>query len=219
MNNQAKTKLEQLKKLNLPEKAKATLGLIEKLLESEKSENNTKGEAALNKLYTQVKEVAAKKREEKTKKDVNEKTIQVKPSDVAAPEEKKKIVKVANEIDDAIDKALKNDPELANFGKSDKRRDAGRKALPAGRRVARKGWSNQFGKSDGGRVYYENRENRKDRKSPSYKAGYPYLAMGGKIHPMDDEDGTFYVNFYKTKGGNIVSVDEREYKSKASAMT
>ncbi len=31
MNNQAKTKLEQLKKLNLPEKAKATLGLIEKL--------------------------------------------------------------------------------------------------------------------------------------------------------------------------------------------
>ena len=198
MNNQAKTKLEQLKKLNLPEKAKATLGLIEKLLESEKPLDNVKGDAYLNKLYNQVKEVAAKRREEKTKKDVNEKTIQVKPSDVAAPEEKKKIVKVANEIEDAIDKALKNDPELANFGKSDKRRDAGRKALPAGRRVAQKGWSNQFGKSDGGRVYYENRENRKDRKSPAYKAGYPYLAMGGKIHPMDDEDGTFYVNFYRT---------------------
>ena len=219
MNNQAKSKVEELKKLNLPEKAKATLVLIEKLLESEKSESNAKGEAALNKFYNQVKEVAAKKREEKTKKEVNEKTIQVKASDVAAPEEKKQIVKVANQFDDAIDKALKNDPELANFGKSDKRRDAGRKALPAGRRVAQKGWANQFGKSDGGRVYYENRENRKDRKSPAYKQGYPFLAKGGKIHPMDDEDGTFYVNFYKTKGGNIVSVDEREYKSKASAMT
>lgn len=219
MNNQAKSKLEQLKKLNLPEKAKATLGSIEKLLESEKSESNAKGEAALIKLYNQVKEIAAKQREEKTKKEVNEKTIQVKPSDVAAPEEKKQIVKVANQVDDAIDKALKNDPELANFGKSDKRRDAGRKALPAGRRVAQKGWANQFGKSDGGRVYYENRENRKDRKSPAYKAGYPYLAVGGKIHPMDDEDGTFYVNLYKTKGDQIVSVDEREYNSKASAMT
>ena len=219
MNNQAKSKLEQLKKLNLPEKAKATLVSIEKLLESEKSESNAKGEAALNKFYNQVKEVAAKKREEKTQKEVNEKTIQVKASDVAAPAEKKEIVKVANEIDDAIDTALKNDPELAGFGKSDKRRDAGRKALPKGRRVSIKGWKNQFGKSDGGRVYYEGRENRTDRKSPSFKSGYPYLADGGKIHPMDEEDGTFYVNLYKTKNGAIVSVNEKEYSSKASAMT
>lgn len=219
MNNQAKLKLEKIKKLKLPEKVRATAEKIEKGLSSADAATQKKAEDALNKLYDQIKAVAAKQREEKTEKEVNEKTIVPQNSDIAAPAAKKELTKKTTVADDVIDKALKNDPELAGFGRSDKRRDAGRKALPAGRRVARKGWSNQFGKSDGGRVYYENRENRKDRKSPSYKSGYPYLAKGGKIHPMDDEDGTFYVNLYKTKGDQIMSVDEREYSSKASAMT
>jgi hypothetical protein len=219
MNNQAKIKLEKIKKLKLPEKVRATADKIEKGLSSADAATQKKAEDALNKLYDQIKAVAAKQREEKTEKEVNEKTIVPQNADIAAPEAKKQLTKKTSQFDEAIDKALKNDPELAGFGRSDKRRDAGRKALPAGRRVARKGWSNQFGKSDGGRVYYENRENRKDRKSPAYKQGYPFLAKGGKIHPMDDEDGTFYVNLYKTKGDQIVSVDEREYNSKASAMT
>jgi hypothetical protein len=219
MNNQAKIKLEKIKKLKLPEKVRATADKIEKGLSSADAATQKKAEDALNKLYDQIKAVAAKQREEKTEKEVNEKTIVPQNADIAAPEAKKELTKKTSQFDEAIDRALKNDPELANFGKSDKRRDAGRKALPAGRRVAQKGWANQFGKSDGGRVYYENRENRKDRKSPAYKQGYPFLAKGGKIHPMDDEDGTFYVNLYKTKGDQIVSVDEREYNSKASAMT
>ena len=219
MNNQAKIKLEKIKKLKLPEKVRATADKIEQGLSSADAATQKKAEDALNKLYTQIKAVAAKQREEKTEKEVNEKTIVPQNSDIAAPEAKKELTKKTTVADDVIDKALKNDPELAGFGRSDKRRDAGRKALPAGRRVARKGWSNQFGKSDGGRVYYENRENRKDRKSPAFKQGYPFLAKGGKIHPMDDEDGTFYVNLYKTKGDQMMSVDEREYSSKASAMT
>jgi hypothetical protein len=219
MNNQAKRKLEKIKKMQLPEKVRATADKIEKGLSSADAATQKKAEDALNKLYDQIKAVAAKQREEKTQKEVNEKTIVPQNSDIAAPAAKKELTKKTTVADDVIDKALKNDPELAGFGRSDKRRDAGRKALPAGRRVARKGWANQFGKSDGGRVYYENRENRKDRKSPSYKSGYPYLAKGGKIHPMDDEDGTFYVNLYKTKGDQMMSVDEREYSSKASAMT
>jgi len=219
MNNQAKIKLEKIKKLKLPEKVRATADKIEKGLSSADAATQKKAEDALNKLYDQIKAVAAKQREEKTEKEVNEKTIVPQNSDIAAPEAKKELTKKTTVADDVIDKALKNDPELAGFGRSDKRRDAGRKALPAGRRVARKGWSNQFGKSDGGRVYYENRENRKDRKSPAFKQGYPFLAKGGKIHPMDDEDGTFYVNLYKTKGDQMMSVDEREYSSKASAMT
>lgn len=219
MNNQAKLKLEKIKKLKLPEKVRATADKIEKGLSSADEATQKKAEDALNKLYDQIKAVAAKKREEKTEKEVNEKTIVPQNADIAAPEEKKELTKKATVADDIIDKALKSDPELAGFGKSDKRRDAGRKAQPVGRRVSRKGWKNQYGKSDGGRVYYEGRENRTDRKSPSFKSGYPYLAKGGKIHPMDDEDGTFYVNHYKTKGDQISSVDEREYKSKASAMT
>jgi len=219
MNNQAKIKLEKIKKLKLPEKVRATADKIEKGLSSADAATQKKAEDALNKLYDQIKAVAAKQREEKTEKEVNEKTIVPQNADIAAPEAKKELTKKTTVADDVIDKALKNDPELSGFGKSDKRRDAGRKALPAGRRVAQKGWANQFGKSDGGRVYYENRENRKDRKSPAYKAGYPFLAKGGKIHPMDEEDGMFYVNLYKTKGDQIISVDEREYNSKASAMT
>jgi len=219
MNNQAKIKLEKIKKLKLPEKVRATADKIEKGLSSEDAATQKKAEDALNKLYDQIKAVAAKQREEKTEKEVNEKTIVPQNSDIATPEVKKELTKKTTVADEIIDKALKNDPELSGFGKSDKRRDAGRKALPAGRRVAQKGWANQFGKSDGGRVYYENRENRKDRKSPAYKAGYPFLAKGGKIHPMDEEDGIFYVNLYKTKGDQIISVDEREYNSKASAMT
>lgn len=219
MNNQAKLKLEKIKKLKLPEKVRATADKIEKGLSSADEATQKKAEDALNKLYDQIKAVAAKKREEKTEKEVNEKTIVPQNADIAAPEAKKELTKKATDADDIIDKALKSDPELSGFGKSDKRRDAGRKAQPAGRRVSRKGWKNQYGKSDGGRVYYEGRENRTDRKSPSFKSGYPYLAKGGKIHPMDDEDGTFYVNHYKTVGDQMSSVDEREYKSKASAMT
>jgi len=219
MNNQAKIKLEKIKKLKLPEKVRATADKIEKGLSSADAATQKKAEDALNKLYDQIKAVAAKQREEKTEKKVNENTIVPQNADIAAPEAKKQLAKKTTVADDVIDKALKEDPELAGFGKSDKRRDAGRKAQPAGRRVARKGWKNQYGKSDGGRVYFENRENRTDRKSPSFKSGYPYLAKGGKIHPMDEEDGTFYVNLYKTKGDQMMSVDEREYKSKASAMT
>lgn len=219
MNNQAKIKLEKIKKLKLPEKVRATADKIEKGLSSADAATQKKAEDALNKLYDQIKAVAAKQREEKTEKQVNENTIVPQNADIAAPEAKKQLAKKTTVADDVIDKALKEDPELAGFGKSDKRRDAGRKAQPAGRRVARKGWKNQYGKSDGGRVYFENRENRTDRKSPSFKSGYPYLAKGGKIHPMDEEDGTFYVNLYKTKGDQMMSVDEREYKSKASAMT
>ena len=219
MNNQAKIKLEKIKKLKLPEKVRATADKIEKGLSSADAATQKKAEDALNKLYDQIKAVAAKQREEKTEKKVDENTIVPQNADIAAPEAKKQLAKKTTVADDVIDKALKEDPELAGFGKSDKRRDAGRKAQPAGRRVARKGWKNQYGKSDGGRVYFENRENRTDRKSPSFKSGYPYLAKGGKIHPMDEEDGTFYVNLYKTKGDQMMSVDEREYKSKASAMT
>lgn len=45
---------------------------------------------------------------------------------------------------------------------SDLRRDKNRDALPKGKRIARKGWMNQYGASKGKGVYYENRPGHSD---------------------------------------------------------
>lgn len=57
-------------------------------------------------------------------------------------------------------------------GDFDIERDAGRPALPKGRRIAKKS----------GKVYYENRENRIDRKQPP--KNYPKLREGGEIDSL-----------------------------------
>jgi len=64
----------------------------------------------LNKLYDQIKAVAAKQREEKTEKKVNENTIVPQNADIAAPEAKKQLAKKTTVADDVIDKALKRGP-------------------------------------------------------------------------------------------------------------
>jgi len=56
--------------------------------------------------------------------------------------------------------------------------DAPRIALPRGKRVSRKGWKNQYGKSEGGKTYYEYRSNRYD----TNRKRYPFLAKGGEIN-------------------------------------
>ena len=53
MNNQAKIKLEKIKKLKLPEKVRATADKIEKGLSSADEATKKKAEDALNKLYEQ----------------------------------------------------------------------------------------------------------------------------------------------------------------------
>lgn len=56
-------------------------------------------------------------------------------------------------------------------------KDAPRVALPKGKRVSRKGWKNQYGKSDGGNKYYEYRSNRYDTR----RKRYPFLEKGGEV--------------------------------------
>ena len=94
-----------------------------------------------------------------------------------------------------LNRIILEDPALQGFnkgfsasggGKSTPIIDAERKALPRGKRVSKKGWKNQYGASDGGRTYWENRENRTDRKSPDYPTGKPYLAKGGNVYSSDD---------------------------------
>jgi hypothetical protein len=76
--------------------------------------------------------------------------------------------------------SIRRKKELKNLSGTNIKSDINRTALPKGRRVSKKGWKNQYGESEGGRVYYENRDNRTDRLAPSYKDKI-YLADGGTI--------------------------------------
>ena len=80
--------------------------------------------------------------------------------------EKKSAVKKANKQYQKLKAYLAKHP--IKKGATDVERDAPRKALPIGKRVAKKS----------GRTYYEYRENRTDRR----RSGFPYLALGGKLH-------------------------------------
>jgi len=118
--------------------------------------------------------------------------------DRAKKELDKEKEKAKDEVESQIEKLnrlILEDPALRGFntgtaatggGKSTPLIDAERKALPRGSRVSKKGWKNQYGASDGGRKYWENRENRSDRKSPEYETGKPYLAKGGNVYSSDD---------------------------------
>jgi hypothetical protein len=118
--------------------------------------------------------------------------------DRAKKELEKEKEKAKDEIESQIEKLnrlILEDPALQGFntgsaatggGRSTPIIDAERKALPRGSRVSQKGWMNQYGASNGGRKYWENRENRSDRKSPEYETGKPYLKKGGNVYSSDE---------------------------------
>ena len=96
---------------------------------------------------------------------------------------------------------IQNDPKLKGYprtyGKQSKRIDANKdakiKAKPAGKRVSKKGHKNQYGESKGGRVYWENRDNRSDRYAPNFP-NKVFLEMGGETDDLGFPTGhTFLV--------------------------
>jgi len=92
-----------------------------------------------------------------TKKPVKRKVKKVAKKKVSAPV-RKKVVKKGKFH--GLPKKVKK----FNKGRSadDLRRDKNRDALPKGKRIARKGWMNQYGASKGKGVYYENRAGHAD---------------------------------------------------------
>lgn len=95
---------------------------------------------------------------------------------------------------------IKRKKELEGLSGTTVRKDAKIEAMPKGRRVSRKGWKNQHGESDGGRVYYENRDNRSDRLAPNF-ADKVYLADGG--FTPDVSDGTQFMDGVYADGGFV----------------
>jgi hypothetical protein len=184
MNKTQAKKIEVLSKVKLPQDARTLLNKIEKALQGGNSDAKEKANTALDNLFNKVKEVAAKQQSEDKGEKVSPKTVTPKSSDIDEPEQKEEISKVANAVVDPLMEAINNDPSLKGFNPkaTDVLRDSSRPAMSRGRRVSRKGWKNQYGESAGGRVYYETRENRMDRKAPiSKNTKMPWLEHGGHL--------------------------------------
>jgi hypothetical protein len=168
--------------------------------EKKEAEEKNKGKDLSKKKDTDDKTGLPKKDTVEERKDIIKKESE---SEKEARERAKKELEKENEkAKDVIESQLEKlnriileDPALRGFntgtsatggGKSTPLIDAERKAIPRGRRVSQKGRKNQHGTSEGGRVYWENRENRSDRKSPDYPTGKPYLEKGGNVYASDD---------------------------------
>lgn len=94
--------------------------------------------------------------------------------------EKKDTTKKMKSETDKLLAFIKRRKELEGLSGTSVKKDSKIEALPKGRRISKKGWKNQYGESEGGRVYYENRDNRTDRLAPSFDDKI-YLADGGAI--------------------------------------
>jgi hypothetical protein len=220
-----KEKYEDIKLSLINEKTRDTLEKIRRATKDFTVQND-KADAYVSAVHSKLKKEKPEglrsedKKPEPKKPEPKKTTTKPEPKPKPAPKPKptKTAIKATTTKVNALTSALQNDPLLKGLGKTDKERDAGRTALPKGRRVSKAGWKNQYGSSKGGRVYYENRENHSDRKSPDYKDGYPYLAMGGYTH-KNDTDGEFTVSTYKIIDGKKKLIQEKKYKDSDSAVT
>ena len=220
-----KEKYEDIKLSLINEKTRDTLEKIRRATKDFTVQND-KADAYVSAVHSKLKKEKPEglrsedKKPEPKKPEPKKTTTKPEPKPKPAPKPKptKTAVKATTTKVNALTSALQNDPLLKGLGKTDKERDAGRTALPKGRRVSKAGWKNQYGSSKGGRVYYENRENHSDRKSHDYKDGYPYLAMGGYTH-KNDTDGEFTVSTYRIIDGKKKLIQEKKYKDSDSAVT
>lgn len=115
---------------------------------------------------------------------------------------------------------IKRKKELDGLSGTSVKKDSKIEALPKGRRVSKKGWKNQYGESEGGRVYYENRDNRTDRLAPNfsdkiYLAGGGYANKGVYVETLDEKidlSDDAKVKARKTQQGSNKSYSELREK-------
>jgi hypothetical protein len=183
MTDALKNKVDSIDKSKLNAKTKEVFETIVKGLRSKDKKVSDKSEELLDKLIKQGKDKNA---------DifVAEKTSKASTQGTAS--------QVKSRRQDLFD-AIQNDPKLSGFNKFQSviEIDAERIALPRGKRVSKKGWKNQYGKSTGGRTYYETRENRMDRKAPIKRSttAKPWLEYGGEI-----EEGKYVITVTDKNG-------------------
>jgi hypothetical protein len=145
--------------------------------------------------------------------------------------EKKDTTKKMKTETDKLLAFIKRRKELEGLSGTSIKKDSKIEALPKGRRISKKGWKNQHGESQGGKVYYENRDNRTDRLAPNF-ADKIYLADGGgvdgneviklKVYGLSGKvirEGDFLINYNDSKitfpsGKTFKVVEDREYTIK-----
>lgn len=188
--------------------------------EKEKAQKKNEGKDFSDKKDTDDKTGLPKKDTLEERKEIikKESESEKEARDRARKELEKEKEKAKDEVESQIEKLnrlILEDPALRGFntgtaatggGRSTPIIDAERKALPRGSRVSHKGWKNQYGASDGGRKYWENRENRSDRKSPEYETGKPYLAQGGNVYSSDE---LYIVKVYDAKTNELLDMSKR----------
>ena len=146
---------------------------------------------------------------------------EIRKTDESWEEAKKRAKKIMEQEKDETTKKMKTETEkLLAFIKRKKeldglsgtsvKKDSKIQALPKGRRVSKKGWKNQYGESEGGKVYYENRDNRTDRLAPNF-ADKVYLEDGGYA------GGGYVVVAKSEKGGGFV-MSKPTTKAKAEKL-
>lgn len=173
-----------VKVANNPKTAESTRSTLLKAIE--KAENQLKD---LEKAET-----LEKKEEELTEKQEKKVEEVKKESKKAVAEAKEKIKLATSKLSKKVGRPSAKPTKLMNKAKElarkyrveqkgvptgdfDIERDAGRPALPKGKRIAKKS----------GKIYYENRENRIDRKQPPKR--YPKLKEGGVVTITTDVYG------------------------------
>ena len=190
------------------DKADAYVSAVHSKLSKEKPDVLRSRDKKVEPKKTAPKKPTAKKVEPKKAEPKKVEPKKVEPTKAPIKKATKTQIKTVSARVNALKLAIDSDPLLKGLSQTDKERDASRLALPKGRRVSKKT----------GKVYYESRENRSDRKSPEYKSGYPYLAKGGNIHPMD-KDGKYLVQIITIKDGKITDVAKKTYRDEDSALT
>lgn len=164
---------------------------------------------------------AEAKRTKKKGETFKEAVARVQKEREAAAKEAEKVVSKTAQALKNLEDLLANDPKLAGYprtyGKQSKNIDASKdskiKARPAGKRVSKKGHKNQYGPSKGGRVYWENRDNRSDRFAPDFPDKI-YLEMGGETDDLGFPTGHTYLVIEVSPSG-----DKKLIKSTKDYMT
>lgn len=109
--------------------------------------------------------------------------------------------KTRTETDKLLAMVRRNKEYKKLAGTSNLPKDASRRALPRGKRVSQGGWKNQYGESEGGKVYYENRANRVD--VGGFKNAY--LENGGEIE-MENSNLYFVGRGRDVNGNKVIKI-------------
>ncbi len=189
--------------------------------EEKKEEAKPKKEVVKKEPKTETKTPKEPKKEVGGKRTIFSIAKEIRKADESWEEAKKRAKKVMEGEREETTKKMKTETdkllafikrrkELEGLSGTSIKKDSKVEAMPKGRRISKKGWKNQYGESEGGKVYYENRDNRTDRLAPKFEDKI-YLEGGGYA------GGGYVVIAKSEKGGGFV-MSKPSTKAKAEKL-